>query len=32
VHPRGMRREGAAIDKSSYVRVAARLRDLYAWR
>ncbi len=32
VHPDGMRREGSAVDKSSYVRVAARLRDLYAWR
>lgn len=32
VHPRGMRREASAVDKSSYVRVAAALRDLYGWR
>lgn len=32
VHPLGMRREASAIDKSSYVGVAAALRDLYGWR
>ena len=32
VHPDGMRREASAIDKSSYVRVAAVLHDLYRWR
>ena len=32
VYPEGMRREASAIDKTSFVRVAAALRDLYGWR
>ncbi|PWC08035.1 type II toxin-antitoxin system PemK/MazF family toxin [Mycetocola zhujimingii] len=31
VHPLGMRREASAIDKSSYVGVAAALKDRYRW-
>jgi hypothetical protein len=31
LHPEGMRREASAVDKSSYVRVGAALRDLYGW-
>lgn len=32
VHRDGMRREAAAIDKSSFVRVASALRDMYGWQ
>jgi hypothetical protein len=32
LHPAGMRREASAVDKSSFVRVASALRDMYGWR